>query len=395
MKISFENNTPVIFLDGRISNLNAFDVENNLNELIKNIPADEKNLVLDVHELEFISSVGIRIFLKLAKKFHKLIIREATPEVFSVLDMTGLTKIITVTRALREVSPEGAQIIGRGYAGTVYRLSDDLVLKLYNSGITRDLVDKEKERAERAFLSGIPTAISYDVVRHGDQFGIVFELMNAKNLAEVFAAEPDCFDDIVRREANFLRMLNETPLEREQLPAMKDNYKWHLGRTAKFLSAEEIAAIVKLVDEIPDRNTFLHGDFHPKNVMVSNDEFVLIDMTDVALGHPIFDLMCVCFSCKHSTWGRPELLPQIIGFDTATAEKYLDLLFKFYFEAAGIDLVAQGKSLAQKLSWLRRLVALPYLPQPVTERELAAARREFFPIVENLLYDYRELLNRL
>lgn len=397
MRLELENNLPVLYLDGKISNVNAAEVEKNIIDALKNLDA-EKNLVLDLRDVEYISSVGVRIILKLAKKFHELKICDASPEVYGVLDMTGLTKIISVTRALREVSPDGAEIIGKGYAGTVYRLSDDLILKLYNEGITRELVDKEKSHAEKAFLNGIPTAVSYDVVRRGNQFGIIFEMMNAKNLAQVFAAEPQNFDSIVRREAQFLRKLHQTPFASGTLPSMKDNYKWHLKRTMEFLSPEEIKILCLLVDEIPDRETFLHGDFHPKNIMVSNGEFILIDMTDVALGHPIFDLMCILFSCRHSTWGNPERLPEIIGFDAATAEKYLRLLFRFYFESADENFVAKAMELAEKLSWLRRLVALPYLkelPRSVTENIVEGARQEFIPTAKNLLSDYRDILNAI
>ena len=107
--------------------------------------------------------------------------------------------------------------------GTVYRLSEDLIFKLYNAGITREFVDKEKANA-----------VSYDVVRHGKQFGIIFELMNAKNLAEVFAAEPNNLGSIVCREVQFLRKLHKTSFTSGTLPTMKDTYKWHLSRTTEF-----------------------------------------------------------------------------------------------------------------------------------------------------------------
>lgn len=394
MRIELEGDFFVIYLGEKISADNAASVEKKIADALKNFGADKK-IVLDVHELEYISSAGVRIVLKLAKKFHDLKIRDAAPEIYSVLDMTGLTKIIPVTRALREISIDGAEVIGSGYAGTIYRLNDDLILKLYNAGMNRDFVDREKNHAEKAFLNGISTAISYDVVKHGEQFGIVFEMMNAKNLAEVFAAEPQNFDEIIGREADFLRQLHRTSFDEGTLPAMKDNYKLHLSRTTDFLTRDEILALTKILDALPDRNTFLHGDFHPRNIMVSNGEFMLIDMTDVALGHPIFDLTCVLFSCRYSTWGNPENLPQIIGFDVSTAEKYLSAFFRHYFASESAEFIEQVMNLSEKLSWLRRLVALPYLPRPVAENEVAAARKNFFPVTENFLTNYRELLDAI
>ena len=396
MKLELEHGTPVLYVSGRITTNNAAKVEKEINTLLAD--CDAVNLILDLSELEFISSVGIRIILRLAKKFGWLTVRDCQSEVYSVLEMTGLTKIITVTRALRDVSPDGAPIIGKGFAGTVYRLSDDLILKLYAEGITRDMVVAEKSRAEKAFLHDIPTAVSYDVVKHGKQFGIVFELMNAKNLAEVFAAEPERFEDIIRHQAQFLRKLNATTFEADSLPSMKDNYKWRIAKTVDFLSHTEIQTLNELIDAIPDRKTFLHGDFHPKNIMLSGDEFTLIDMADVALGHPIFDLTVVYFSCKHSTWGHPEMLPQIIGFDVATAEKYLNEFFKFYLEPADDKFIARTMELAAKLSWLRILLALPYLtmlPPDVPKGYVKTARQEFFPTAKNLVSDYRDVFDAL
>ena len=396
MKLELKNGTPVLYLSGKISTDNAAAIEKEINTLLADFK--EKKLVLDLHELNYISSVGIRIILRLAKKFSGLIISDCQAEVYGVFDMTGLTKIINITKALRDVSPDGAPVIGKGFAGTVYRLSDDLILKLYTEGITRDMVELEKERAEKAFLHDIPTAVSYDVVKHGKQFGIVFELMNAKNLAEVFAAEPEHFEDIVRRQAQFLRKLNRTTFDANSLPSMKENYKWRISKTSDFLSYTEIQTLNELIDEIPDRQTFLHGDFHPKNIMLSGDEFTLIDMADVALGHPIFDLTVVYFSCKHSTWGHPEMLPQIIGFDTATAEKYLQAFFKFYLEPAGNELIARTMELAANLAWLRILLALPYLtmlPPEVPKGYVQSARQKFFPIAKNLVSAYRDVFDAL
>lgn len=36
--------------------------------------------------------------------------------------------------------------------------------------------------------------------------------------------------------------------------------------------------------------TILHGDFHPWNVLSTDDRFVVLDWSDAALGHPLTDL---------------------------------------------------------------------------------------------------------
>ena len=49
--------------------------------------------------------------------------------------------------------------------------------------------------------------------------------------------------------------------------------------------------IFALIDSIPERSTFIHGDFHPANIMVSGEEWLLIDMGDASVGHPVIDLL--------------------------------------------------------------------------------------------------------
>ena len=46
----------------------------------------------------------------------------------------------------------------------------------------------------------------------------------------------------------------------------------------------------ELIDNVPDRMTFVHGDCHFKNIMVQGDDFLLIDMDTLSRGHPIFEL---------------------------------------------------------------------------------------------------------
>ncbi len=39
------------------------------------------------------------------------------------------------------------------------------------------MIKNEQRLAKRAFVKGVPTAISYDIVKVGDKYGSVFELL--------------------------------------------------------------------------------------------------------------------------------------------------------------------------------------------------------------------------
>ena len=105
MKTSWDNDKLTIELEGRIDSGNAAAVENEINEAMK-----EKNpsvLVLDAEGLDYISSAGLRIILRLRKKHPELRIVNVKSDVYEVLEMTGFTEMMTVEKAYRRVSIEG------------------------------------------------------------------------------------------------------------------------------------------------------------------------------------------------------------------------------------------------------------------------------------------------
>ena len=66
MKTSIENNTLTIYLEGRIDTSNAAAVEKEMVSAVEGAP--DASLVLDAAGLEYISSAGLRILMKLRKQ---------------------------------------------------------------------------------------------------------------------------------------------------------------------------------------------------------------------------------------------------------------------------------------------------------------------------------------
>ena len=176
-------------IEGQVNSNTAPEIEAEINEILAANKFD--SLILDFNYLEYISSAGIRVLLKLLKTYGKLRIENTTPAAYEVLEMTGITTLIPVFKKMREFSVDGLEKIGAGFNGTVYRLDDETILKVINE--TRSLEDIQKERntSQKAFLLGIPTAISYDVVKVGNQYGIIYELLNSQSYANKLRENQD------------------------------------------------------------------------------------------------------------------------------------------------------------------------------------------------------------
>ena len=85
----------IIKLAGRLDTTTAPALDKTINEDIEGT----KNLVLDVKELEYISSAGLRVLLGAQKKMQKIGSMKLTnvcEAVMEILEMTGFADILTI-----------------------------------------------------------------------------------------------------------------------------------------------------------------------------------------------------------------------------------------------------------------------------------------------------------
>lgn len=277
----------VVSLSGRIDSNNAPQKEQ---ELFDALNGERQDVTIDVKELEYISSAGLRIILKLRKESPDLKIINANNEVYDIFDMTGFTDMINISKAYKQYSVDGCTVIGQGAKGTVYRLNGDTVVKVYKNADSLPDIQKERELARKAFVLGIPTAISYDVAMVGESFASVFELLDCKSFSEEIHDNPEKMDELVKQLAELLKQIHETNVKPEDMPSFKKKGLMWVEAATPYLSSTAAMKLYKLVSDIPDTMNMLHCDYHTNNVMLQNDEAILIDMDTLSHGHPIFEL---------------------------------------------------------------------------------------------------------
>ena len=312
MKTELENNILTIVLDERIDSVNDRQTEAELNAALDAAP--NAALVLDAAALTYISSAGLRVLLRLHRKTpRKIRILNVRPEVYDIFEVTGFTELFDVRKKLREVSVDGCAVIGRGASGTVYRLEEDKILKLYHPFRTREEIEKERLLAREAVISGIPSVITYDMVHCGDSYGIVFEMLHSDTLGSAFTHAPERTEEYVGRYVDFVRQLHEIPLRSGVFPKLKTVLHEKVPALSSCCSGEELALLHSLIDSIPDRDTLVHGDLHPGNIMLQGEEFLLIDLPDVTVGGKVWDLIALFRDLIIGPRNIPDVIEQSTG----------------------------------------------------------------------------------
>ncbi len=285
-----ENGALVITLAGRVDSSNAAQVEALVVDACKT-PHD--TIVLDVDELEYISSAGLRIVLRVRKESKDMKIINASSEVYDIFDMTGFTEMITVEKAYRKLSVDGCEVIGQGANGKVYRLDPDTIIKVYFNPDSLPDIHRERELARRAFVLGIPTAIPYDVVKVGTGYGSVFELLDALPFSKLIKQEPENLDKYVDLYVDLMKKIHSTEVKPEDMPDMRAVVLDWVAFLKPYLPEDKWSKLNALVCAVPVVHRMMHGDYHIKNVMMQNGEVLLIDMDTLCQGHPVFELASV------------------------------------------------------------------------------------------------------
>ena len=285
----------MIKLNKRIDSNNAAEFEKEITEAVAKLSGAE--IVLDACDLEYISSAGLRVLMKLRKQEKKpLQVVNVSSEVYDIFEVTGFTDLLDVKKALREVSIEGCTKLGSGANGTVFRLTKDEMIKVFRPGMTLEEIEAEREASRRTFLLGVPCAIAFDTVKVGDSYGTVYEMLNAATVQERIREKPERLPELAAATARLLKELHGTEIPTGQLPPADRLLHSSIDKLTEDFTTDELEKLHTLYNSIPAMDRFVHNDYHAKNVMETGDgELMLIDLGDAGAGNPLIDLIHCCF----------------------------------------------------------------------------------------------------
>ena len=330
MRYEIRREALVIYFEGEINSFNADNIEKEAREILEK--EEFKALVLDFASVRYISSAGLRIVLKFKQQYKEVSIEECSLEVYDILSMTGFTNMLPVKKALKRLYVSGAKVIGEGFFSTVYRIDKDTIVKVFNRTSDPDQIERELAMSKQAFVLGIPTAISYDIVRVDDKLGVRFEMLDCMSLKNAFLEYPDKYDELVDKYVALLKKINTTDTKNNPVfPDMKQFFVEKLNYIKHFIDHEYYEKAKALLLTIPERSTFVHGDCHFKNIMVQGDEFLLIDMDTLSKGHPIFELALIRAPYVAFEADAPGNSEKFLGVSATFAEKLYNDLVERYF----------------------------------------------------------------
>ena len=362
MNVTYRLDKDILYIaiEGRIDASNAAEAEEKIFAVKNDNPG--KHTVVDADKLEYISSAGLRVILRLRKEEPKLAIINVASDVYEVFDMTGFTAMVTVEKAYQRMSVEGCEFIAKGANGAVYRYDDETILKTYFAKDALPEIKQERENARKAFVLGINTAIPYGIVRVDDGYGTVTELLNATSVTKLIRNNPEDMSAAAKYYIDMLKSIHAIHVDDGEVPDMKETALAWADFVAKYLPEDQAKKLRALVEAVPKQNTLMHGDYHTNNIMVQNGEPLLIDMDTLCMGHPVFELG----SMFNAFIGYSELDHQVtmnfFGYTHESAEKFWNMSLKLYLGTEDEEVcrsVAEKAMIIGYTRMLRRAIRRP------------------------------------
>lgn len=260
------------------------------------------------------------------------------------------------------------QQVGAGGNGATYinPAEPDVLLKVSRLGDgTEEAMNKEFHTSQAVQRLGIPTPEMKKLVKVGEDYGIISELIKGKqSLGRLTHEAPERIDELARHMAQMARQLHATAVkDTTYLPSMKALMLEALEQTT-MVGGKKLRELKAFVSGLEDAPTLLHGDIQPGNVIMAGGRSYWIDLGRACHGIPMFDLghfylFCNIFSKKQRVQDIAHMTDkQMVQFWHTFAGAYHGEADMAAFEAeckrfAALDVVLLGH--IQTLNWHERL----------------------------------------
>ena len=250
-------------------------------------------VIFDCSTLAWIDMEGISVLADLRKAGKQFTLRNLNADCMVLFKVEGFDDCMEGADKLPKIDLSGCAKINEGANGIIYRLSDEVVAKTFKNEPDYYDIVKRRIAQKNALIAGVPAPFSFGYAEYNGQIVTLMELIHSRSLLQVFTAEED-IDDYILRYARFIRQLHEIrdedKLKNFDRNLLGEEILEKADRCDPFLKEKYRGRARKIVEAIDEPECLVHGDIHPNNLMASKEEMLFIDFDSFSTGKAIYDL---------------------------------------------------------------------------------------------------------
>ncbi|OBR64111.1 hypothetical protein A7K91_15945 [Paenibacillus oryzae] len=219
------------------------------------------------------------------------------------------------------------------------------IIKIAKPNTGFDAMEKEFANNKLAWESGLPVTQPFRLLKVEERPAIIFERIYGETVMERFLrelskeassslADTPIIENDVRLTARALAAIHSKPHD-GSLPSQRESMKYAI-QAAGYLTKGETDKIAAILEGLPSKNAFCHGDPNPKNIMIKDDgTYVMLDWMNASAGNPEADLAEYIIMVRYAI--LPSTLPPaaLKRFD-AWREEMIAVFLDEYRKETGI-----------------------------------------------------------
>lgn len=175
---------------------------------------------------------------------------------------------------------ELGRLIGVGRTAEIYEYGIGTVIKLFFEGLDDSArLEYEKHLSVQIEDQPIPTLFNLEIVNN--RLGIIFERIKGRTMKEYLEKSSD-YMTIIRNLAE-LHMNLKKSHGLFELPRYSHELIGRIKRVGE-LTLKEAHKLENLIMQLDEEDYLIHGDFHPDNIMYSEEKAYIIDWNNASIG---------------------------------------------------------------------------------------------------------------
>jgi uncharacterized protein (TIGR02172 family) len=180
------------------------------------------------------------------------------------------------------------KLLGRGLTSEVFTWGDDRVLKLFLPGVETHKARREFEISQAVHGIGVPIPAAFELVQIGQRHGIAFERLRGHSLLKLVESKPWRLFAGARQLAELHARIHRYSAP-ARLPSQEEQLERWINGAVDFTEAEKTNARTRVAD-LRAGEVLCHGDFHPGNIILTDNGPKIIDWSAATRGHALADV---------------------------------------------------------------------------------------------------------
>lgn len=182
--------------------------------------------------------------------------------------------------------------IGGGNCGSVFKIDDNLLVKVLKKETPYEKIENEFNNFKNAYKAGLNTSNVYEIVDTEEGTGFTFDYLKGETIINHITKKPYKFIHFLKLYAKTIKEMHNVKVKKEDFKSAKEFY----SNTQDESDTNEILKkLYILLEWIPERNSFIHGDCNKNNFLFTEKEGFVIDLAEAYYGNPLFDLLAIRF----------------------------------------------------------------------------------------------------